>query len=114
MRSKWILRILTLALMVQVLSVQFALDAHHCLSCFRLFHSQHETFETVSSLTSSLPHSDCAFCRTAQTHQSTAAIQAASMIAMPEVLTVQEPEAEVPFTLCVFSRTTRGPPSLNL
>ena len=114
MKSKHRGRLLIGALIAQVVVVQFALDAHYYLHFPSLFRSQHTAFSSTTSATSPTPHSDCGLCRTGQTYHSLAAVQTFLKIRIPEVLTPQEPEAEGPSALFVFSHTTRGPPPLNL
>ncbi|MFI5176140.1 MAG: hypothetical protein ACHQKY_14865 [Terriglobia bacterium] len=114
MRSKQKSNLLVVALIAHLAYAQFALDAHNCLNFSLVYHAPHEAIGNNSSGTSSVPHSDCEFCKTAQTHLSTGAVQTSSLMGLPEALHPLLAGMDAPFALFVFSPTTRGPPPLNL
>jgi Fe-S-cluster-containing hydrogenase component 2 len=114
MRSKQKSNPLVVVLIAHLVFAQFALDAHNCVNFSCVFHAPHEAIGNNSSGTSPVPHSDCEFCKTAQTHLSTAAVQISSLMGIPGSLHPLLAGTDAPFALFVFSHATRGPPPLNL
>ncbi|MGB7621523.1 MAG: hypothetical protein WBN92_04155 [Terriglobia bacterium] len=110
MRSKQNSNLLVVALIAHLVFAQYALDAHNCLNFSRVHHASHEAIGNIFSGTSSAPHSDCEFCKTAQTHLSTAAVETSSLRGIPQALRALLAGTDAPFNLFVFSPTTRGPP----
>jgi hypothetical protein len=114
MKSKRQYNPLILSLVALVVFVQFALNAHNCLDFSRLSPSHHDSIQRTSSSAPSRPHSDCEFCRLAQSRHSTAAVQASSFVSISAAIMMLMPDKAMAFTPSVLDHTTRGPPSLNL